>query len=385
MVKRRLDEVAEWTPASSGPPAALRGLWRTHRLGIGRFLLPRLTPDFAAPGDVLRLIEARFLGRHVLGLANLTRRRALLPNPWRYSALAFLLFGTPNAVGFAFGRVWIPAVALVSGLLFAGWIFADTVIQLRHYVISGSASSFTFWRTIRGTVLNLPDPPPPPEPSPQKWQARLGAAFAGTLERTEAYRVAELAVPDGALVPCEPFQLHERAKHAIDVPAGTWPVTLAIAVSEYDYGEGLVSEERVSHAWVTVSEAAPKRWRLAKRGRARIEVGVDSGIACFTSGAGAGAVERDFGGDRYGYVETLSDALVERMRTRQRESWSWAAVGAEDSAQLVAFSSGAGDGTYPVYLGFDSDGALAAVAIDFRLVPEVVIEPWRDRYEINWS
>src|SRR3712207_6103461 len=161
MLRRRLDEVAEWQLTSSGRPEVLHGLWKSHRFdALSRFLLPRLTADFARPGDLVRLVSASLVGAHILGLANLTRRRALLPNPARYAAAVLLICGAPAALGFLLGRLWLPGILLITALLAAAWIFADAVIQLRHYVVEGSAESFALWRGIRERVATRPLPPP---------------------------------------------------------------------------------------------------------------------------------------------------------------------------------------------------------------------------------
>jgi len=43
---------------------------------------------------------------------------------------------------------------------------------------------------------------------------------------------------------------------------------------------------------------------------------------------------------------------------------------AQDGANIVVFHSGWGDGHYPTISGFDADGALVAVHLDFFVAPE---------------
>jgi hypothetical protein len=385
MLTRRLDEVAEWQLTSSGRPEVLHGLWKSHRFdALSRFLLPRLTADFAQPGDLVRVVSASIAGTHVIGLANLTRRRALLPNPARYAAAALFICGLPAAAGFLLGRLWLPATFLTIALLAAAWIFAEAVSQLRHYVVSGSAGSFTLWRSIRERVATRPLPPPDAVPRAEpNWTSRLASAVGGKLQDTQTCPIGHVIVADGRLSPCEPFRLLDDAPaNAIEVPPGRYPVFVAIACSEYYDGKERVSDRRVSHAWVQLDDSKAVLWRLARQGRKPIEVGVDSAIACFTSVEAARrlAASWDKGG-QFGYVDELGHEIVTQMRRTERGGWYSAAIG-ED---LVAFSSGTGDGVYSVYLGMATGGETAAVAIDFEIQPERVEEPWRGRYEIIWS
>jgi hypothetical protein len=383
VLKRRLDEVAEWTLTSSGRPAALDGLWRSHRFdALSRFVLPRLTQDFAGPGDLVRIVSASIAGEHVLGLANLTRRRALLPNPARFCVAILLICGAPAAAGFALGSIWLPAILLGIALLTAAWIFAEAVIQLRHYVVSEDLESFAMWRALRVHVATRPLPPPDAQPEPN-WKARLASAFASKLPDTQVCSIGHVQVNDGKLAPCDPFRLIEEApRNAVEVPPGRHPVFAAIACSVYDHGKGPVYDRRVSHAWVRLGDAKPVRWKLARRGRRDIRVAVDSTIACFTSVEAAARIAASWDdGGRYGYAENLSDEIVARIRRVERDGWGYAAIG-ED---LVAFNSGMGDGVYSVYLGVTAGGGTAAVAVDFAIEPERIEEPWRGRYEIIWS
>jgi len=66
--------------------------------------------------------------------------------------------------------------------------------------------------------------------------------------------------------------------------------------------------------------------------------------------------------------EALGNEILAQMRTHQRESWTWADIvlDAKTGANVVAFSSGMGDGLYSSFCGYDADGELACIATDFQ-------------------
>ena len=196
-----------------------------------------------------------------------------------------------------------------------------------------------------------------PEPD---WVALLDRAYAGALEDHETVEMAALPVPDGKLLACEPFQIHEPRPYAIAVPPGTYPVFISIAAAPD------TSDRRVAYAWIRIREGDPARWEPARtRGGADVEVGVDSGMAGFTSAAAAPRfVEAYDDGGRWGYVDPLSDALVSAMDEGGHGAAGRAVLDVGE-ARLVAFHSGFGDGVYPVYRALDARGRRLAVAMVF--------------------
>jgi hypothetical protein len=53
-------------------------------------------------------------------------------------------------------------------------------------------------------------------------------------------------------------------------------------------------------------------------------------------------------------------------------AWAWANLSLEPNtaANLIAFTSGEGDGGYATYVGYDADGAVACFTTDFALLGE---------------
>jgi hypothetical protein len=89
---------------------------------------------------------------------------------------------------------------------------------------------------------------------------------------------------------------------------------------------------------------------------------VDAGTGCFMDQS-AGKLLREKMNSDHDFFETL----IAEMDKTYRYTWSWLNMKFGD-ANLVAISSGYGDGVYATYAGFDADGEVAVIATDFGLV-----------------
>lgn len=361
-MSRPLDELRSWSQDASGRLTGFEGLQRAYRLTwLSRFLLPRLEPDFARQGDVIRLEAVPFFATHVCGLANVTRREAITADPVRGWLIAVLILALPMPSVLAAGRWWLLIVSGLAASVFLWVLFTDTAALRRAVSEEHAPTILLVWRLLRGKYTGLPpgveliDGPEP------EWEALLERAYAGTLERHEAVEIGTLPVPDGKLLACEPFLIHRPRENIIPVPPGTYPVFISVASAP----EG--TDRRVAFAWVRLRDGAPARWEPARTRRGEeVSVGVDSGTACFTSAAAAPRfiAAYDDGGE-YGYVEPLSDAVGTAMEAVWRDTGGWAVLECGEGARLAAFSSGGGDGTYPVYRALDARGRRLAVAMIF--------------------
>lgn len=60
---------------------------------------------------------------------------------------------------------------------------------------------------------------------------------------------------------------------------------------------------------------------------------------------------------------------MEEMNKTYRHTWSWLNRKFADG-NLVAFSSGYGDGMYATYAGLDQANEIAVIVTDFSVVPD---------------
>ncbi len=92
--------------------------------------------------------------------------------------------------------------------------------------------------------------------------------------------------------------------------------------------------------------------------------GVDSGTGCFMEASAGRALTQKMN-DESKFFKTM----MAEMDKTYRHTWSWLDMKFGD-ANLVAFSSGDGDGLYATYAGFDAQGEVAVVVTDFMVLEE---------------
>jgi hypothetical protein len=363
MAEAKLDELVAWSFDARGRIDGFAGARQPHRLSrLSRFLLPGLDSGFAAPGDLLKIERVPFFRSEISGLANLTRRRAEMPDPLRSALFAALVLALPLPAVIAGGRWWLLILSATAAAAVLLLLFDSRSVLRKAASDERAAETLNRWHYLRSHLVpaDAPSFTVREEPEPD-WVDLLDRAYAGTLADHEAVEIGALPVPDGKLLACEPFQIHDPRRYTVAVPPGTYPVFISIAAAP----DG--TDQRVAYAWVRLRQGAPARWEPARtRPGEEVSVGVDSGIACFTSAAAAArlVVGCDRGG-RWGYNEPLSDTLVKAMDEVWRDTRGWAVIEAGQGGRLAAFSSGFGDGVYPVYRALDSRGRRLAVAMVF--------------------
>lgn len=195
--------------------------------------------------------------------------------------------------------------------------------------------------------------------------AALVDGFQAGQVRLVHHEIGDLIVSSGRLVGCDPFVFPDTAPFTIQVPQGRLPLTLSIAETGID--------QRVAFAILRISESAPVRWEMVTTGHRLpanlkddeiVGYGVDSGTGCFADATAASLFHEKLRNDA-NYFDVLD---AEMQKTDQR-GWSCINVSLGDT-NLIAFSSGYGDGVYATYAGFDSQERLSRIVTDFDVLPE---------------
>jgi len=203
------------------------------------------------------------------------------------------------------------------------------------------------------------------------------APFDGGQARLRVIDVGELVLRSGDLGACDPFVALEHCPVWAQVPAGSYPVRLSIAdVSEHADG----SHDRHAYLTLLVDADAEEHTRRCL-GKADAGFGVDTGSACFVD---ASAISEGMP-DPEQWFEGLFEAQggwFSRMDDPAHVAPGVANIELPVSnvgANVVVVRSGWGDGVYPVVGGYDADGRLVRVHLDFYVVggpePEVVVGP----------
>jgi hypothetical protein len=178
------------------------------------------------------------------------------------------------------------------------------------------------------------------------------------------YRVGELIMPTGRLVACDPFVCPEAKPFERELPCGTFPVILSVAHIDAD--------QRVAYAMIRFRTSVPASWEMLTVGDRDIStlppghiVGypVDAGTGCFMDQSTSRLLEEHMDQD-HNFFETM----IAEMDKTYVHTWSWIDMRFGDG-NLIAFSSGYGDGVYATYAGFDAEGEVTAVVTDFGVVP----------------
>jgi uncharacterized protein DUF4241 len=157
-----------------------------------------------------------------------------------------------------------------------------------------------------------------------------------------------LRVSSGGVLATDPLVNLIVGPFKRSVPNGDYPVYLA-----FDH-----EESAFSFALLQLGASRPVRWQ--EEGTLAL---VDSGTSCFVDGATAREVDRRDSADA---KPSLLDVMYQAGFEKQR--WANLCVDPETGANLIAFQSGVGDGSYPSYWGLDERGALVALVTDFRIV-----------------
>jgi hypothetical protein len=188
----------------------------------------------------------------------------------------------------------------------------------------------------------------------------------------QSREIGHLLVTSGALAASDPFVSPNPAPFTLAIPAGRYPVSVAIAC----FGEGEERDERVAFARVELSRLPALSWTMALcegQDPAGLEddgyfgYGVDAGTGCFMDPvAGQLLAEQMDQDDEYFNV------IMDGMQTTYRDTRSWLdwRPSHERDENIVCFSSGWGDGSYPCFFGFSVEGRACMLLTDFFVLTD---------------
>ena len=173
--------------------------------------------------------------------------------------------------------------------------------------------------------------------------------------------IGKLKSVTGKLVACDPYVMeYGTSTFTQDIPIGEYPVKITIAKYANE-------DERINFATIRFGDSTPIRWELmvfpgqnisSLKKQEFFGYGVDTGTGCFVDSKVARAISKNKS------VESIFDKLSKDMDSRYKYTRSWGSVDVADG-NIIAFSSGWGDGSYPTFAGFDDDNQLTAIVTDF--------------------
>jgi Protein of unknown function (DUF4241) len=185
-------------------------------------------------------------------------------------------------------------------------------------------------------------------PSPAA--ARFSSEGAGRPDvgsaRLEVQSAGDVRLPHGRLAVSDAFVIDSPVVVG-DLPSGTYAVELLVAQAAGD--------ARIAAARLRVRKDPVARWRRAG------VIAIDSGSAAFFDPRISASITA-------ANVEAFNDRLQRALEASYRRTYGTAAMSWQDMT-VLAFSTGFGDGTYPVYLGSTAGGLPAAVLVDCEILP----------------
>jgi hypothetical protein len=116
------------------------------------------------------------------------------------------------------------------------------------------------------------------------------------------------------------------------------------------------ADQRVAFVHVRLTHEPVERWTIGTAG-----FGVDGG----TGGIGSAEALRPVNS------EEAIDLYLDVINASSVDTWAWANITTDPAsgANVIGFSTGYGDGGYPVYAGIGRDGKVVSVVIDFFVLP----------------
>jgi hypothetical protein len=191
--------------------------------------------------------------------------------------------------------------------------------------------------------------------------------------RIETRTVGRLVVTTGRLVACDPLVFPETRPFRRRVLPGRYPVVVSIVhISSREQKESF--DQRIACGMLRLGRRTPVAWQVAvSTGQSLRKLKedefygypVDSGTGCFMDHAAAKTLDRRMGED-YNYFNHLINA--KRAVYVHTRGWADFQLDPKTGLNVVLFSSGFGDGTYPSYWGFDREGNIACLVTDFDVL-----------------
>jgi len=181
------------------------------------------------------------------------------------------------------------------------------------------------------------------------------------------HEVGRVVLTTGRVVACDPLVAPETEAYTVELTPGRHPLLLSVA--HFDDGD-----QRVAGAMLRVGGGEPAAWEMAllpgedpaALGEDEIfGFGVDSATGCLMDAEAARAVAVL----QEANAESFFKLVEGEMEKTYVDTWSRAEVVLDEASGLnvVAYSTGMGDGLYASYFGRDAGGEVCRLVTDFAL------------------
>lgn len=201
--------------------------------------------------------------------------------------------------------------------------------------------------------------------------------------KLERFGIGKVTIKSGKLIACDPLAYLAKDTEPFfqEVPKGKFDVIVAATLMEDDCA-------RYAAVKVEFNKNPAVRFEMALDGREDFDLNeneyfgfnVDAGLGCFCDEFSRDAFcdfekkwyeqnksDDDFDCNIYDdYFAKIFEDSYDEFPTYQRSEGDWINFTIPDTDMKIPFfASGYGDGTYPVYFGYDSDGKICCAVIHF--------------------
>ncbi|MFI7110273.1 DUF4241 domain-containing protein [Nonomuraea sp. NPDC050227] len=188
--------------------------------------------------------------------------------------------------------------------------------------------------------------------------SRLASGEGRVALITEPSHAGWIHLPTGSMIAADPFLLDDAVPFTVTVAPGDYAVLIASM-----RWEGTDWKGETPAVMVRILDKPTASWEPALLPGQDVRLlgageffgfGVDAGMGCFLDASGREELGR--------LVEELEDEYNEMdlMDSELRAS--------ETGTNLIAYQSGLGDGSYPVWIGRDADGEVTAFVADMLIL-----------------
>ena len=178
--------------------------------------------------------------------------------------------------------------------------------------------------------------------------------------------IGRVNLETGKVVACDPVMTYQQEPFTTKFPNGQFPIQLAVAkVNDNE-------NELVGFSRILFSEEPVVKWEFAlKKGQEPISIfsdsmyfyPVDGGLGQFMDESSFNKLIKL---DEDARSQVMNNLFAE-LDKHTRRSWQFANTNYKD-INIVAFTSGFGDGRYSTYIGYDKNGKPCRLLTDFGLV-----------------
>lgn len=180
--------------------------------------------------------------------------------------------------------------------------------------------------------------------------------------------LGKINLPTGKIIANDPVCNFQKDPFERTVAPGEYPVMLYVA--------HINTDQRVAFAEIRFTEELPADFELATIAGDDISKLGDDDFFGYGVDAGTGGFMDEI---TYNEFEKLTDASADYMFDLLDDALEESYVPTYDTANvclpdsehnIVAFSSGYGDGSYPTFWGFDKNGELCSLITDFMVIDD---------------